>query len=207
MTTRTTRSATRTGVRERKHDATRQRIAETALALFLAHGYTGTTLDAIAAGAGISRRTFFSYFNSKDEIILAWQTAEWNAVLAELRNVSPDEAPLDAVRKTLMTHISQYQSEQMRTLDQVMRSSETLLSRKAATYALQEETLYALLCEVWRQPYRQPALRSVAMIAVGAMRLAIDAWSKQTDQRSPAEYLEDAFDHLKREIRTLSAGE
>jgi AcrR family transcriptional regulator len=53
------------GLRERKKRETLQRIAETGLKLFIAQGYEGTTLEAIAEAAGISRRTFFYYFKSK----------------------------------------------------------------------------------------------------------------------------------------------
>jgi hypothetical protein len=43
------------------------------LKLFVANGYEATTLEAVAAAAGISRRTFFHYFKSKEELLLAWQ--------------------------------------------------------------------------------------------------------------------------------------
>lgn len=120
-------SATATSInpREQKQHETRLRIAETGLQLFLIHGYEGTTPDAVAEAAGISRRTFFSYFRSKDDIVLAWQEGEWDAMRAELLKVSPDEAPLDAVRKTLINHVSRYESEKMRAIDHVMRASET----------------------------------------------------------------------------------
>ena len=49
------------GLRERKRRDTLQRIAQTGLDLFIAKGYEETTLDDIAAAAGISRRTFFHY--------------------------------------------------------------------------------------------------------------------------------------------------
>ncbi len=67
-------AGTAEGVRERKRRETRQRIAETALRLFLANGYENTSLDTIAAEAGISRRTFFSYFKSKEDILFVWQS-------------------------------------------------------------------------------------------------------------------------------------
>lgn len=188
------------GTRERKHEETRRRIAEAGLRLFLMHGYAETTVDAIAEEAGISRRTFFAYFKTKDELILAWQMAEWDAIWATLLTVSPDETPLDAVRSKLMAHAAQYQSEQMVAIDQVIRSSETLTSRKLATYALQEEALYDVLRQVWRQPQRQAALRAVAMLSIGAMRLAIEAWGKQPNQRSPAEHLQEAFDTIEQEF-------
>src|SRR5829696_3259461 len=63
------------GTRERKQRETRFRIAESGLRLFMENGYDGTTVEAIAQAAGISRRTFFAYFKSKDEILFAWMAA------------------------------------------------------------------------------------------------------------------------------------
>ncbi|UZT77585.1 TetR/AcrR family transcriptional regulator [Ectopseudomonas chengduensis] len=189
------------GLRERKRRATRQRIAEVGLQLFLTNGYESTTLDAIAAEAGISRRTFFSYFKSKDDVILSWQEAGWASIHSELLQVSPDIAPLDAVRDVLVSHISRYTTEQMAAIDRLMRSSESLLARKQAHYAEQERQLFATLCEVWRQPERRMTLRVVAMASLGAMRLAIQTWQEQVGQPKPvASYLEEAFETLKSEL-------
>ena len=188
------------GLRERKQRETRQRIAETGLALFLANGYEGTTLDAIAKESGISRRTFFSYFKSKDDIILAWQSGAWDAICAELLKVSPDEKPMDAVRKTLVRHIAGYESDKMIAIDKVMRASETLVARKQTAYVIKEEALYSVMCQVWRQPQRRVALRIVAMASIGAMRLAISEWQNQSGTRSAADFLEDSFAILKDEI-------
>lgn len=188
------------GLRERKRRETRLRIAQTGLKLFLENGYDATTLDTIAKEAGISRRTFFSYFKSKDDLILAWQAASWDKMLAELLTVSPQQAPLEAVRKMLVTMASGYESEQMKAIDRVMLASETLSSRKPAAYAMQEEALYKTLCQVWRQPERRPALRIVAMVSIGAMRLAIEAWRNQGGQASPASIMEEIFATLKAEI-------
>jgi len=186
------------GLRERKRHETRARIAEAARGLFLARGYDGTTLDAIAAEAGISRRTFFSYFKSKDDIILFWQDADSAELHDALRRSSPDMAPLDAVRDVMVERIARYTSAQMTAVDKLMRSSEALIARKQSYYAEQEQALLAVLAEVWRQPARRAELRMVAMASIGAMRLALQAWREQTGEPRPvAEFLRDAFDRLK----------
>lgn len=186
------------GLRERKQRETRQRIAELALRLFLEHGYDGTTLDAIASAAGISRRTFFSYFKSKDDIILFGMEADSAELIAELLKTSPDVPPLDAVRDVMVKRIARYTTEEMTAIDNLMLSSESLLARKQAFYAKQEQALFLALREVWRQPERQTALRMVAMASVGAMRLALQAWREQTGKRKPAaQFLRDAFDSLR----------
>lgn len=189
------------GLRERKRRETRLRIAEVAQRLFLAQGYEGTTLDAIAAQAGISRRAFFSHFKSKDEIIVFWQAADSARLVADLRKAAPDQAPLDAVRDVMVKHIARYTTEQMTALDNLMRSSDALLARKQAFYAQQEVVVFDALCEVWRQPERRAALRIVAMVSIGAMRLALQSWREQAGPRKPAaRFLREAFDTLKTEI-------
>ena len=189
------------GLRERKYRETRQRIAEVGQRLFLANGYESTTLDAIAAAAGISRRGFFSYFKSKDDVILFWQDVDWAELMAELLKTSPDVPPLDAIRDMMVKRIAHYTTEQMTRIDNLMRSSESLLARKQARYLEQEQMLFDTLCEVWRQPERRLALRMVAVVAMGALRLALQTWREQSGPRKPiAKFLQNAFDSLRTEL-------
>ena len=50
--------------------ATRANLIEAARGLFTSRGYTGTTADAIARAAGVSRATFYLHFRSKAEIVV-----------------------------------------------------------------------------------------------------------------------------------------
>jgi len=47
----------------------RAELEQIALDLFIRHGFTETTLDDIAAAAGIARRTFFGYYSSKNDVV------------------------------------------------------------------------------------------------------------------------------------------
>ena len=47
----------------------RAELERIALDLFIRQGFTETTLDDIAAAAGIARRTFFGYFSSKNDVV------------------------------------------------------------------------------------------------------------------------------------------
>lgn len=58
------------GLREQKKQFTRQAISEAAIALFLEAGYEQTSVAAVAAAAGVSRRTLFSYFPAKEDLVL-----------------------------------------------------------------------------------------------------------------------------------------
>jgi AcrR family transcriptional regulator len=57
------------GLRERKKAATRLAIREAGMRLFTEQGFAGTTVDEIAAAAGVSRATVFTYFQTKEEIV------------------------------------------------------------------------------------------------------------------------------------------
>lgn len=60
-------------------DATRQ--------IFLTRGYAGTTIDEIAKAAGVSRASFYTYFPSKREVLLALGTDTANTANAVIREL------------------------------------------------------------------------------------------------------------------------
>lgn len=187
------------GLRARKRRETRQRIIEAGLRLFLERGYEATTLDAIAEAADISRRTYFSYFASKDELLIAWQEGSDEAMAAALRDAAPGRAPLDAVRHALLDVLGRYESADFIAIDDLMRSTEVLRARKQGTYERQERALAAMLLELW--PRRDPrSLRLVAMVAVGALRLAFEMWLEDGRARPLHRYLDAAFDGLEAEV-------
>lgn len=188
------------GLRERKRRETLQRIAETGLKLFVANGYEATTLDAIAEAAGISRRTIFYYFKSKEEILLAYQNGVGDMIRNGVLQESTDQAPIDAVFSALLKMAAQYNSDQLIAIDKLLRSTEQLRASKQAKYVLQEQALFEALCELWPEPKRRNALRMVAMASIGALRLAIEAWAQSDGKQSPEKHLRDAFADLKREI-------
>ncbi|KRR05579.1 TetR/AcrR family transcriptional regulator [Bradyrhizobium valentinum] len=189
--------------RERKRRETLHRIAEQGLKLFLTHGYEATTLDAIAEAAGISRRTFFYYFKSKEEILLAWQDGGFTETLrAAVLEQSTKQSPLDAVKNALLELTNRFQADykQTKVIERLMCANESLRIRHQAKYVEKEQAVFDALCQMWPQPKRQPALRIVAMMSVGALRLAIDNWNRDQGKRPIANYLKEAFADLKSEI-------
>ena len=61
---------------ERRHEQTRAEIADVAVALFLQRGFADTTMDDVAEAAGVSRRTAYRHFPSKDDLVFE-QPRRW----------------------------------------------------------------------------------------------------------------------------------
>ncbi|ARO24655.1 MULTISPECIES: hypothetical protein [unclassified Rhizobium] len=73
-------------------------------------------------------------------------------------------------------------------------------SSNQTKYLQMEQATFEVLCEIWPQAERRRALRVVAMVSVGALRLAIDRWAEEQGQKSLSDYVREAFADLKAEL-------
>jgi AcrR family transcriptional regulator len=182
------------GLRERKRIETSERIIAKGLGLFVKYGYEATTLDAIALAAGISRRTFFHYFKSKEDILLAAHDSGFRQALKPaMLEEPPDQAPLAAARNCLIKLASRRETKDSIVFDRLMESTAALRARKEAVFVEAEQLLMEAMCELW--PLREPreALRLVAMVAMGTSRLALGKWKRDSAAHSLAHYIREEF--------------
>ena len=188
------------GLRERKRRETLQRIAQTGLDLFIAKGYEETTLDDIAAAADISRRTFFHYFKSKDEILLAWQTGLADSIHAVVLEGSADRSPLDALCDALLKLASHFDSDKAIVIARLLESSDQLRAANQAKFARMEGAAFEALSHLWPQRSRRERLRLVAMVGIGAFRVAIEEWTAEGGRVRLTKRIEKTFGALRMEL-------
>jgi len=103
------RPATRLG---RRPATTAAELSHVAIRLFRDRGYEATTVDDIAAAAGIGRRTFFRYFPSKSDA--PW--GDFDRRLAQLRDFlrrQPPSAPLLDVLRTAVLEFNRVPPEEV----------------------------------------------------------------------------------------------
>lgn len=184
-------------LRDSKRRQTLELIAETGLKLFIEKGYEGTTLDEIAAAVGISRRTFFYYFKSKEDVLLARSGADFQQTIrATMLKSSPKESPLDAARKCILKVASSYETKEAVVIDRLILSTEALRVRLDTDLVEKERVLLEAICEVWPSPGQRDALRIVVMMAMGTLRLALEDWRRDNAKHPLSYYLRRSFAHL-----------
>ncbi|MET8006335.1 helix-turn-helix domain-containing protein [Nonomuraea glycinis] len=112
------------GLRQRKKEQTRLRIAEVALRLFGERGYDAVTVNEIAEAAGVAKVTLFSYFATKDCLVLDGIQDDPAGIVAARR---PGQSPLDALREHYLAVAAQGADgvDVQRLLTQVRVVSET----------------------------------------------------------------------------------
>ena len=88
-----------TPLREQTRTVVRSLLARTAIELFAEKGYDNTTLEEVATAAGISRRTLFNYFRSKEDLALSSLAEQGELIAARLAERPADEDPWTALRE------------------------------------------------------------------------------------------------------------
>jgi AcrR family transcriptional regulator len=173
------------GLRERKRLQTRERLTRVAMALFLERGFEATTLDDIAAAADISRRSFFHYFASKEDVVFAWQEESTAALIAAVAARPAGESMLTAAENAISAMIRQLQPGEAIAMAQLKRDNPALQARDQVKYDKLERALAdALGKRAGHKPEKLKA-RLVAMIATGVMRIGGELWATEGAREKP----------------------
>jgi AcrR family transcriptional regulator len=88
-------------LRDRTRRAVRAEIAEAAVALFAERGFDDTTVEDIARAVGMTKRSFFRYFATKEDAVLAGTEVLVEQVVEDLRARPADEDPWDCLHEVL----------------------------------------------------------------------------------------------------------
>ncbi|CAN7328454.1 TetR family transcriptional regulator [Neorhizobium sp. LjRoot104] len=176
--TRTTDGA-REGRREIKRRQTRQRIEEAAMSLFLERGFDATTIEEIAERAEVSKRSFFDYFPSKEEVVFAWQDGFADHLMAAIASRPADEPAVKAVQHGLVSAIVSAADERAMALGELIRRTPTLKARDQLKYAKLELKLTEALKARSRSDEERFRMRLLAAVVMGALRAGGEIWNEQ----------------------------
>jgi len=101
----------RPGLRQRTRDAVREQIAEVALVMFDEQGFEETTVDQIAEAVGISSRSFFRYFASKEDVVLGDPMVHGEPVRQRLEQALESMTAWEALRTGFEAVVEVFESE------------------------------------------------------------------------------------------------
>jgi len=173
------------GLRARKRRQTRERLTRAAMALFLERGFEATTLDDIAAAADISRRSFFHYFASKEDVVFAWQEDSTAALIAAVAARPAGESMLAAAENAITAMVRQLEPGEAIAMARLKRDNPALQARDQVKYEKLERALAEALGRRAGHKTEKLKARLVAMIATGAMRVGGELWATEGAREKP----------------------
>lgn len=189
------------GLRQRKQQETRERLTRVAMGLFLARGFEATTIEDIAAAADVSRRSFFHYFASKEDVVSAWQEDAAAALVTEILARPADESMLTAAENAIAAAIKRIDPAEAAAMSQLKRDNPALQVRDQLKYEKLERALAEGLALRAKSKSDQPKARLVAMIATGAMRVGGESWIGEGTREKPEAFVKRTFDAIRAILR------
>ncbi len=203
------------GLRERKKRATRAALAEAAVRLAAEHGADNVTVEAISAAAGVSVRTFFNYFDSRDDAFVVIDADASVRVRQALLDAPADLTPLDALREALAAELTEAerQHELWSLHAEVLRNSPHLLVRSLGAHMADEAGLAETIArritggtaadradvppDEGGRDERGRALglypRLLAAVAGAAVRVSVQHWCDRQDELAFADVFREVF--------------
>ncbi len=172
-----------TSLRERRRMATTTEISEAALALFEQRGMAATTIHDIAQAAGVSDRTCFRYFPSKEESVLTLHPvfdAPLDAWLADVDRGSAPLPQLEAVYERVLASLdgdlSAIAHQQLR-VRRLMADEPQLRSTAVSIDATRSWELAERITTAFGGRITAQEARLVTELAGVAVRAAFDEWA------------------------------
>ncbi|HZD38757.1 MAG TPA: TetR family transcriptional regulator [Actinomycetes bacterium] len=188
------------GLRERKKARTRRAIQEQAMRLFLAKGYAATTVQEIAAAAGVSHMTFFRYFPTKEDVVLA---DDYDPLIAELVRARPAGEPeVERVRHALLAGLTAVSAADRQTLLERTRLVLETPALRARLWENQVQTEALLVRALGPGGGGAAGLRRRVLVAgcLAAVTTALLVWVERDGEPDLPGLVEQAFSALRAEM-------
>jgi AcrR family transcriptional regulator len=187
--------ATAPSRRDQHKMRTRRAIQQAALELFAEQGYDETTTEAIAERAGVSPRTFFRYFATKESALFVggfgWFQSLTDVYLAQPATLGDLDAQRDSFVELAPGLVRRRRS--LLLYKQAVASSPTLRGRVLDLQA--EDVAHLAGAIAARHGLAEPDERCmvVATLALTTHRRALDRWLRGPASADPAEVIADEF--------------
>lgn len=186
------------GLRERKKVATRRTLHVAALQLVADRGLDAVSVEDIATAAGVSPRTFFNYFPTKDDAVLGLDPDESAAVATAFAARPADETPVQALRAVAVAraHVMALDADLWTLRMRVVDASPQLLAHLAAAFGRGDEALAAVVAARAGTGPHELYPRLLAGVGGVAMRTALHRWLATDFTASLPDLVDEAWASL-----------
>jgi mycofactocin system transcriptional regulator len=169
--------------RGRPPGTSRRELEVIALRLFTRKGFDATTIEQIAAAAGVSKRTFFRYFSSKADVLWSEFDREVEHIRAELAGIPPAVPMMRAIRRAVVAanHYGPGDVPELRLRMNLIGSVPALMSSAALHYGAWEQAISDFAAARLGQPPDSLYPLAIGRATLAACRAAYDCWSARAD--------------------------
>lgn len=172
-----------TSLKVRKQELVRSAIFQAAIDLFVAKGFENTTIEDVAQAAGISRRSFFRYFDGKGDLLAAGDLA-YGRVLADAVKVSQQSSVLGIIREAVAAGISHTAAKPF--TREILEISEQDASTRRAHHASLlevEDLLVAAYAQRMKKATKDETIpRLLAGLTMLTVATAVVSWYRGNDK-------------------------
>lgn len=192
------RGAAGGGLRERKKRATRAALAEAAVRLAAEHGAEKVTVEAISAAAGVSVRTFFNYFDTRDDAFVVIDADAGARMRRAVLDAPAGLSPLEVLRGAMAAELAEaeQQHELWRLHAEVLHASPHLLARGVGAHMAAEAELARAIAERLGDAGVGLYPRLLAAVAGTAVRTSVDHWSAHQEEAAFLDVFHEVFSLL-----------
>jgi AcrR family transcriptional regulator len=201
------------GLRERKRRIMRQRISDVATFMFVSQGFDHVKVSAIAEVVGVSEKTIFNYFPTKESMVLDWADEAVESVARMLRERPPGESLTETVVRAMKRDMEMFDTVPDELVEVLPRFGELIESTPALRAAWGD--MYSRIVAVAREELaagaevdpRDPEPMIAARALTGLSEVAFESRVRWIQEGLRGPELRDAvYADLERAARLLDTG-
>lgn len=180
----------------RKRRLVADELTRAALDLLATEGFDAVTVDEIAAAAGVSKRTFFRYFASKEDVVVQFLAGLGTAMREELAGRPAEEPPSTALRHSVWVSVAACagDAERARRVVRLILQTPALLARFLERQAQWRDGLAVELAgRLGLDPATELYPQLAADMALAAFHAVVQRWADSDGTADAAELTDRAF--------------
>lgn len=210
--------STSPSLRQRRRMQTEAEIERAALELVAASSFDEVSVDQIADVAGVSQRTFFRYFATKDDVVLGYERRVHERFVAAVLSQPLDLSPFDSLRSALIetSHIEPDAFDTVMTQAKVFADAPILRARARGEQAGRQEEVARILSD--REDLRieqeralpgevsSHRIRILTAAVMAVARAEWEQWLIDGEHTDPSPRIAEAIDLLASGFKSTIAG-